>query len=78
VTKREKAKQASKVPRVGRSANKTFGHIVLILLTGAVVRLIYDASLPDNIFLGNYTLDSLALQSLKSDNVCNLALRNRQ
>jgi len=63
VTKRVKTKQAGKEPRVGHPANKTFRHLVVILLTGAVVRLIYDASLSDNIFLGNYTLDSLALHT---------------
>ena len=59
MTKRVKPKQAVKKPRVGRPANKTFRHIVLILLTGAVVRLIYDANLTGSIFLGNYILDSM-------------------
>lgn len=63
MTRRKKAKQTGKEPQVGRLANKTFRHLLVVLLTGAVVRLIYDAGLSDSIFLGNYTSDSLALHT---------------
>ena len=61
--KKRKAKKATKRSKADRPATPYVKHLAIILAAGILVRIIYDASLSDNIFLGNYTLDSLALHT---------------
>lgn len=57
--KKRKAKKAARRSKADRSAKPWVKHLVIILTAGILVRLIYNASLTDSIFLGNYILDSL-------------------
>lgn len=60
---KKKAKKAARGSEADRSAKPYVKHLAIILAGGIIVRIIYDVNLTDNIFLGNYTLDSLALHT---------------
>lgn len=65
--KQKKSKKRAAKPREVSSPKPAFKHLAIILTAGILVRLIYDASLANNLFLGTYILDSLVLHSWATD-----------
>jgi 4-amino-4-deoxy-L-arabinose transferase-like glycosyltransferase len=61
--KKKKTKKAAKRSEADRSTEPYVKHFAIILAVGILVRIIYNVNLTNNIFLGNYTADSLALHT---------------
>ncbi|MFH1374064.1 MAG: glycosyltransferase family 39 protein [bacterium] len=65
--KKKRSTKANRRKEARENSAVTIRHLGILLAAGVLLRVIYDIGLADNIFLGNYILDSLVLHSWAMD-----------